>query len=278
MESAITVTGSEPEGAHPSAPGAGARAAADVRPGDRHHAGPTARADQRRAVLPPAPAGAVRVHRRGHRAGQRPGPLVARRAPQHRVRRAGSRSGRRRGGRCVRAGHHHRAHPLAEPGAGRPGGLAGRVAEGLQPVRRAAGADPGGGRASWSTTCWRCSPPIPQLDAERGPRPGAWSVERPVPDRAPRARPSGDPARSTTTYEPSRGSIVGLLATIGIATVGLRVAAIAVPWFVLTSSGSAAQTGLVVAAELGPYVLAKAVGGPLVDRLGSAGSASPRTS
>ncbi|HEU4545760.1 MAG TPA: MFS transporter, partial [Microlunatus sp.] len=65
-----------------------------------------------------------------------------------------------------------------------------------------------------------------------------------------------------------RRSIVGLLATVGIATVGLRVAAIAVPWFVLTSSGSALQTGLVVAAELGPYVLAKAVGGPLVDRLG----------
>jgi MFS family permease len=65
-----------------------------------------------------------------------------------------------------------------------------------------------------------------------------------------------------------RISIVGVLATIGIATVGLRVAAIAVPWFVLTASGSALQTGLVVAAELGPYVLAKAVGGPLVDRLG----------
>ena len=65
-----------------------------------------------------------------------------------------------------------------------------------------------------------------------------------------------------------RRSIVGLLATLGIATVGFRVAAIAIPWFVLTSSGSAVQTGLVVAAELGPYVLAKAVGGPLVDRLG----------
>ena len=65
-----------------------------------------------------------------------------------------------------------------------------------------------------------------------------------------------------------RGSIVGLLATLGVATVGLRVAAIAIPWFVLTTSGSALQTGLVVAAELGPYVLAKAVGGPLVDRLG----------
>lgn len=62
--------------------------------------------------------------------------------------------------------------------------------------------------------------------------------------------------------------IVGLLTTIGIATVGLRVAGIAIPWFVLTSSGSVTETGLVVAAEFAPYVLTKAVGGPLVDRLG----------
>jgi MFS family permease len=62
--------------------------------------------------------------------------------------------------------------------------------------------------------------------------------------------------------------VVGLLTTIGIATVGLRVASIAIPWFVLVSTGSAAQTGMVVAAELGPYVLTKALGGPLVDRLG----------
>jgi hypothetical protein len=37
----------------------------------------------------------------------------------------------------------------------------------------------------------------------------------------------------------------------------------------LTTIGSAVQTGLVVAAELGPYVLAEAVGGPLVDRRAS---------
>ena len=62
--------------------------------------------------------------------------------------------------------------------------------------------------------------------------------------------------------------VAGVVGTLGIATVGLRVAGIAIPWFVLTTSGSAAQTGLVVAAELAPYVLTKAVGGPLVDRLG----------
>lgn len=62
--------------------------------------------------------------------------------------------------------------------------------------------------------------------------------------------------------------VAGLLATIGVATTGLRVAGIAIPWFVLTATGSVAQTGLVVAAEFGPYVLSKAIGGPLVDRLG----------
>jgi MFS family permease len=62
--------------------------------------------------------------------------------------------------------------------------------------------------------------------------------------------------------------VIGLLTTLGIATVGLRIAGIAIPWFVLTTSGSAAQTGLVVAAEFAPYVATKAVGGPLVDRLG----------
>ena len=44
--------------------------------------------------------------------------------------------------------------------------------------------------------------------------------------------------------------------------------AIAVPWFVLVTTGSAAQTGLVAAFELGPYVVVKALAGPVVDRLG----------
>jgi MFS family permease len=62
--------------------------------------------------------------------------------------------------------------------------------------------------------------------------------------------------------------IVALLFGGAVANVGLRVAAVALPWFVLTSTGSAVQTGLVVACELGPYVVAKALSGPLVDRWG----------
>ena len=62
--------------------------------------------------------------------------------------------------------------------------------------------------------------------------------------------------------------IVGLLIGGAVAGIGLRVAALALPWFVLTSTGSAAQTGLVVACEFGPYIAAKALSGPVVDRWG----------
>lgn len=69
------------------------------------------------------------------------------------------------------------------------------------------------------------------------------------------------------THAPRR-AIAGLLIGGTFANVGLRVAALALPWFVLTSTGSAAQTGLVVACEFGPYILAKTLSGPLVDRWG----------
>ena len=64
------------------------------------------------------------------------------------------------------------------------------------------------------------------------------------------------------------GSVAGLLVLIALANTGTRMMAIAVPWFVLVSTGSATRTGLVAAFELAPYVLAKALGGPVVDRLG----------
>ena len=67
---------------------------------------------------------------------------------------------------------------------------------------------------------------------------------------------------------PPAREIVALLVGGAVANTGLRVAAVALPWFVLTSSGSAAQTGLVVAAEFAPYILAKTLSGPFVDRFG----------
>lgn len=71
-----------------------------------------------------------------------------------------------------------------------------------------------------------------------------------------------------TTQGTGWAPVVSLLTVNGIATTGMRVSAIAIPWFILTTTGSVAQTGLVVAFELTPYVLAKALAGPVIDRLG----------
>ncbi|GAA3756858.1 macrolide resistance MFS transporter Mrx(A) [Streptomyces tremellae] len=58
-----------------------------------------------------------------------------------------------------------------------------------------------------------------------------------------------------------------LTATL-VSLTGTRVSAIALPWFVLATSGSASRTGLVAFCEMAPYVLVKALTGPLVDRAG----------
>lgn len=60
----------------------------------------------------------------------------------------------------------------------------------------------------------------------------------------------------------------GLLAAEGVSFVGTRMSFVALPWFVLSTTGSAAHTGMVVFAEMLPYVLVCAFGGPLLDRLG----------
>lgn len=44
---------------------------------------------------------------------------------------------------------------------------------------------------------------------------------------------------------------------------------LAVPWFVLSTTGSPVATGTVAFAEMAPYVAMMAIGGPLVDRLGA---------
>lgn len=66
-----------------------------------------------------------------------------------------------------------------------------------------------------------------------------------------------------------RRGIYALLTANGISTLGTRMSVLAIPWFVLTTSGSAAETGIVVFAEMAPYVAVQALGGPLVDRLGA---------
>lgn len=71
--------------------------------------------------------------------------------------------------------------------------------------------------------------------------------------------------------EPKAGRWHALSALLGanaLAWVGTRLASLAVPWFVLSTTGSALQTGAVVFAQMAPYVLAQALSGPIIDRIG----------
>ncbi|MEU6618368.1 MFS transporter [Streptomyces parvus] len=62
--------------------------------------------------------------------------------------------------------------------------------------------------------------------------------------------------------------LAGVLAAIAASVTGTRISLIALPWFVLVTTGSATRTGLVAFFEMAPYVLVKALSGPLVDRTG----------
>ncbi|MFD9595415.1 MFS transporter [Kitasatospora sp. NPDC059973] len=63
-------------------------------------------------------------------------------------------------------------------------------------------------------------------------------------------------------------SLVGVLSAMAVSLTGTRVSAIALPWFVLATTGSATMTGVVAFVEMTPYVLVKAFTGPVIDRLG----------
>jgi len=62
--------------------------------------------------------------------------------------------------------------------------------------------------------------------------------------------------------------LYGWLTAEAVSLLGTRVSMIAIPWLVLTTTGSATRTGLVAFAEITPMVLLKAFGGPVVDRVG----------
>jgi hypothetical protein len=76
-------------------------------------------------------------------------------------------------------------------------------------------------------------------------------------------------ARRVTPGRPDRRGLLGLLAAVGTSLLGTRMSFLAVPWFVLVTTGSATQTGLVAFAEMAPYALLQGLGGPLVDRWGA---------
>lgn len=67
----------------------------------------------------------------------------------------------------------------------------------------------------------------------------------------------------------SRRPLSAVLAAQAVAWSGTRLSAIALPWFVVTTTGSAMQTGAVVFAQMAPHVIAQVLTSPLIDRLGA---------
>lgn len=62
--------------------------------------------------------------------------------------------------------------------------------------------------------------------------------------------------------------VAGLLLAQTLSYTATRLALIAVPWFVLETTGSPAHMGAVAFFEVGSYTLARLLGGPLLDRWG----------
>lgn len=67
----------------------------------------------------------------------------------------------------------------------------------------------------------------------------------------------------------TRVPLVALLAANAVSMVGNNLGAVAVPWFVLETTGSAARTGVVAFATVLPTVAAAVAGGALADRFGN---------
>lgn len=62
--------------------------------------------------------------------------------------------------------------------------------------------------------------------------------------------------------------MVALLAAQAVSVTGNRIAMVAIPWFVLQTTGDAARTGLAVAMNTIPAVVAGLLAGPLIERVG----------
>lgn len=67
----------------------------------------------------------------------------------------------------------------------------------------------------------------------------------------------------------SKIGLFGYLTAEAISLTGTRLSAIALPWFVLVETGSAAKTGLVAFCEMTPYIVVKLLGGPVIDKVGA---------
>ncbi|GIH09603.1 MFS transporter [Rhizocola hellebori] len=62
--------------------------------------------------------------------------------------------------------------------------------------------------------------------------------------------------------------LVGVLSAYATSLSANRLLSIAVPWFVYTTTGSAAKTGLIAFCQITPFVITQALSGPIIDRIG----------
>src|SRR5215216_459664 len=73
-----------------------------------------------------------------------------------------------------------------------------------------------------------------------------------------------------SSSQPShRTPVFAILAAEAISQTGNAITNLAIPWFVLATTGSAAKTGITAFANITPTVLASLFGGALVDRVGN---------
>jgi MFS family permease len=72
----------------------------------------------------------------------------------------------------------------------------------------------------------------------------------------------------SATTSTRRLPLYALLTANLISRVGNNMSYIAIPWFVLATTGSATKTGLVAAVGILPVIITGILGGPLIDRLG----------
>ena len=75
--------------------------------------------------------------------------------------------------------------------------------------------------------------------------------------------------RSVSRARASRRGLTALLVAETISTAGTRMSAVALPWLVLTDTGSPTRAGLVLLVEMLPFVLMQILGAPVIDRLGA---------
>lgn len=76
------------------------------------------------------------------------------------------------------------------------------------------------------------------------------------------------PAPASAT-DRRRAPLAAFLVANAVSIAGTRISGLAIPWFVLVTTGSAAKTGVVFVCEMTPLVVMKALGGPLIDRVGA---------